>query len=676
MEIKVAKTAGFCFGVNRGVELVYDLVKQGKRVCTLGPIIHNPQLVGDLQQRGVRIIDAPFQAELEETVVIRSHGVGADVYRQLEERNQPYQDATCPFVAKIHRIVSQASREGACILIAGDENHPEVEGIRGHCQCDSHVFRTPEELNNLLKLIEKNDNKSAIMVAQTTFNVGLWEKCVKIAKNLCTNIKIFDTICNATSERQAEAVRLAMESDRMVVIGGRHSSNTVKLYDVCSAHAKTVLIETKDELDPSFFMSAQRIGITAGASTPAYIIKEVLETMSEIVKDNQPVEEMSFAELLEQSEAQAERLYSGKRIKGVITSIAKNEVQVDIGGKQSGFIPAAELSDDPNAKPEDIVSKGDELDLVVLKVNDQDGIVTLSKKRLDAEKGFEEIIAAKDEDKTLTGVITDVVRGGALVLTNGVKIFIPISQLSDHRVENAEEFLKKEVQFKVIEVNPSRRRAVASVRAVLNAEKKAKAEAFWSEVAVGKTYTGTVKSLTDYGAFVDLGGVDGMIHITELSWTKIKHPSDVVKVGDVVEVYVKDIDEEKRKISLGYRKTEDNPWEIFKNNYAVDQVVNVTIVSLTQFGAFAEIIPGVDGLIHISQIANQHIAKVSDVLSVGQKVDVKITEIDLDKKRISLSMRALLEEEAPAEEAEEEETDSEADELAKAVENIEGVELQ
>lgn len=674
-QIKLAKTAGFCFGVDRGVNLVYDLIQQGKKVCTLGPIIHNPQLVADLSTKGVRIIEQPEQAFQDETIVIRSHGVGQSVYHSLKKYQLTYNDATCPFVAKIHKIVFQESSNGNPILIAGNPEHPEVQGIQGHCVGESFVFQTPEELEDLLKNTEKFVKKAPAMVAQTTFQVSLWEKCVEIAKNLCTNLKIFDTICNATSLRQAEAIELAKQSDLMVVIGGRHSSNTKKLLQVCLQYTNAVLIETKDELDPSLIMSAQRVGITAGASTPAYIIKEVLETMSEIIKD-QPTEELSFAELLEQSEAQAERLYTGKRIKGIVTSIAKNEVQVDIGGKQSGFIPSSELSDDPNAKPEEIVAKGDEIDLVVLKVNDQDGIVTLSKKRLDAEKGFDEIIAAKDEDKTLSGVITDVVRGGALVLTNGVKIFIPISQLSDHRVENAEEFLKKEVEFKVIEVNPNRRRAVASVRAVLNAAKKAKAEAFWSEVEVGKTYTGTVKSLTDYGAFVDLGGVDGMIHITELSWTKIKHPSDVVKVGDTVEVYVKDIDEEKKKISLGYRKTEDNPWEIFKNNYAVDQVVNVTIVSLTQFGAFAEIIPGVDGLIHISQIANQHIAKVADVLSVGQKVDAKITEIDLDKKRISLSMRALLEEEAPAETEETDEVDSEKEELKEAVANIEGVEIQ
>lgn len=663
MSITVAKTAGFCFGVDRAVNLVYKLVDDGVQACTLGPIIHNPQLVSDLASKGVRTIERPDQADRQETVVIRSHGVAQSVYDELALEGVAYADATCPFVSKIHRIVSEQSRAGSVILIAGDECHPEVEGIRGHCFGQSFVFNTPEKLEKILTNEIDVSKKRIILVAQTTFKVGLWENCAEIAKKLCTNIEIFDTICNATSERQAEAIRLAKASDLMVVVGGRHSSNTAKLFEVCAKHTQTVLIETGDELDPSLIMPHRKIGITAGASTPAYIIKEVLETMSEIIKD-QP-EELSFAELFEQSEAQAERLYSGKRIKGVITSIAKNEVQVDIGGKQSGFIPASELSDDPNMKPEDIVSKGEELDLVVLKVNDQDGIVTLSKKRLDAEKGFEEIITAKDENKTMTGVITDVVRGGALVLTNGVKIFIPISQLSDRRVENAEEFLKKEVEFKIIEVNPSRKRAVASVRALLNEAKKAKAEEFWASVEIGKTYTGTVKSLTDYGAFVDLGGVDGMIHITELSWTKIKHPSDIVKVGDVVEVYVKDIDQEKKKISLGYRKSEDNPWEIFKKDYAVDQVVNVTIVSLTQFGAFAEIIPGVDGLIHISQIANQHIAKVSDVLSVGQKVDAKITEIDVDKKRISLSMRALLSEA----------TESEADEAAEAVENIEGVEV-
>ena len=640
MQITVAKSAGFCFGVDRAVELVYQLVNEGERVCTLGPIIHNPQVVDDLIQKGVRILDAPEEADPEDMVVIRSHGVAADTYDKLNALGVRYRDATCPFVAKIHRIVSEESAAGKLVLIAGDETHPEVTAIQGHCQGPSFVFKNEQELKSLQKTVEKFVKSGIIMVSQTTFNKTLWESCEEIAKNLYTNIKIFDTICNATHERQSEAVQLARQSDLMIVIGGRHSSNTAKLFEVCSRYCKTVLIETKDELTRDMLLPCGNIGVTAGASTPAYIIKEVLKTMSEIVKNND--EELNFAELLEQS--LNEKLYTGKRVKGIVTSIAPSEIQVDVGAKQAGFVPVSELTDDPNAKPEDIVNKGDEIDLIVLKVNDQEGTVMLSKKRCDAEAGFEAIEKAYEEGTVLDGVVTDVVRGGVLVLTNSVKVFVPASQAAGSRVENLETLLKKPVQFKIIEVKENRRRAVGSVRAVIKEQRAAAAEKFWETVEIGQTFKGEVKSLTSFGAFVDLGGVDGLIHITELSWSKIKHPSEVVNVGDVVEVYVKDLDKENKKISLGYKKSEDNPWEKFKAEYSVGQDVHVKIVSLTQFGAFAEIIPGVDGLIHISQIANQHVAKVADFLEVGQEVDARITEIDIEKKRISLSIRVLLEE--------------------------------
>lgn len=637
--ITVAKTAGFCFGVNRAVDLVYHLVEEVTSVKTLGPIIHNPQLVDDLSQKGVSILDSPQQARSGDTVVIRSHGVGQQVYEELERPGIHLVDATCPFVAKIHKIVAEHSAAGETIIIAGDKNHPEVLGIQGHCQGECYVVKDEQELLEVLK----NIKKPAIMVAQTTFHANLWRKCVEIVKNLCTNLVFFDTICNATNERQAEAVLLAQQNDLMIVIGGKESSNTKKLKEVCAEFAETYLLETAEELDklPPLCQYAS-IGVTAGASTPAYIIKEVLKTMSEML--NKQEGEMDFATLFEQS-LESEKLYNGKRVKGIVTTIAPNEVHVDIGAKQAGIVPADELTDDPSQATSDVVSKGDEIELVVLKVNDQEGIVTLSKKRCDAVAGFEEIKKAAEDGTVLTGTVVNVVKGGVLVLSNHTKVFVPASQVSDKRVEDLNTLLKTEVQFKILEVNERRNRALGSVRAVLESDKKEKEEKFWSEVEVGKIYKGEVKSLTSYGAFVDLGGVDGMIHITELSWSKIKHPSEIVNVGDIVEVYVKDLDPEKRRISLGYKKSEDNPWEIFKRDYKIDDVVKVKIVSFTNYGAFAEIIPGIDGLIHISQIANQRVEKISDILEIGQEVEVKIIDINYDAKRVSLSMRALLPEE-------------------------------
>ena len=654
MSYTLAKTAGFCFGVDRAVNIVYDLLEKNKKVATLGPIIHNPQLVSDLSKRGVRIINEPSEAKKDEVVVIRSHGVTQSVIDELECLNIEYIDATCPFVTKIHNIVKKSSSEGKTVFVAGNCDHPEVKGIVGHTVGNNvYVVSDEIELEKISQNIPEIQKNNSILVAQTTYNTTFWSKCVQIAKKHYTNIKIFDTICSATNERQNEAIKLSQQSDFMIIVGGKESSNTRKLYDLCSKYCKTILIETKDELYQYRLKNFDSIGVTAGASTPAYIIKEVLKTMSEILRND---ENEDFASLFEES-LESEKIYNGKRVTGIVTYVAPNEVQVDIGAKQSGIIPASEYTDDPNARLEDIVKKGDSIELCVVKVNDQEGIVTLSKKRCDAQVGFQKIKEAHDNETILTGVVTDVVRGGILVYSEGIKIFVPASLASDHRIEDLSTLLKSEVKFKVIEVNEGRNRAKGSVRAVLLQDKKEKQAEFWDNAEVGKKYNGEVKSLTTYGAFVDLGGIDGMIHITELSWTKIKHPSQVLNVGDVVEVYIKDLDKEKKRISLGYKKTEDNPWTIFTTKYKLDDVVPVKIVTFTAYGAFAEIIPGVDGLIHISQIANKHVEKIAEVLTVGETVDAKIIEIDEDKKRVSLSMRALLsEEEQKKEKAVEEET--------------------
>ena len=435
----------------------------------------------------------------------------------------------------------------------------------------------------------------------------------------------------------------------MIVVGGKHSSNTAKLKAVCSPYCPTMLIETADELP--VLQGVHKVGITAGASTPAHIIKEVLVTMSEINESavQNPTEGTeSFAEMLEES---LKTLNTDEKVHGVVVGIAPNEVYVDVGRKQAGFIPASELSADPNARPEDLVKIGDEMDLLIMRTNDQEGTIMLSKKRLDSIKGWEVIAAAEESGEVLTGTVTEIIKGGLIAVTNGIRVFIPASQATASRGESLDDLLKKEVRFRIIEVNRGRRRAVGSIRSVLRDEKKALAEKFWETAEEGKEYTGTVKSLTAYGAFVDLGGIDGMIHISELSWTRIKHPSEVVNPGDTVKVYIKALDREKGKISLGYKRQEDNPWNILERDYPVGTVCDVTVVGMTTFGAFANIIPGIDGLIHISQIADHRIEKPQDVLKIGDVVKAKITEIDFEKKRVSLSMRAAAEEAEANEEA-------------------------
>ncbi|WP_457942013.1 bifunctional 4-hydroxy-3-methylbut-2-enyl diphosphate reductase/30S ribosomal protein S1 [Caproiciproducens sp. LBM24188] len=654
MKFYVAKSAGYCFGVNRAVNLVNKLLEEEKKVYTLGPIIHNPQTLAELEAKGVRVVNSPGEVPPGGTIVIRSHGVPKSTLEEVKSQGLECMDATCPYVAKIHQIVAQAGKNGKTVLIAGDASHPEVQGIQGHCIGECFVFRDAQELQNLVENHHFDGNSGVCVVAQTTFSVAEWENCLKIIKRVYTNPTIFDTICNATAKRQSESAFLSQKCDLMIVIGGRQSSNTAKLRDVCGKYCTTYLIESADELPLSALKEAGCIGITAGASTPASIIKEVLDTMSEIIEgaDQNLMEnnaEGSFEEMLEES---LKSLNTDEKVRGVVVGITPSEVYVDVGRKQAGFIPASELSADPNVKPEDIVKVGDELDLLIMRTNDQEGTIMLSKKRLDAVKGWETVAAAEESGEVLTGVVTEVIKGGVIAVTNGIRVFIPASQATASRNDPLEDLLKKEVQFRIIEVNRGRRRAVGSIRSVLKDERKKQAEKFWETAEEGKEYTGVVKSLTSYGAFVDLGGIDGMIHISELSWGRIKHPSEVVNVGDTVNVYIKGLDREKGKISLGYKREEDNPWEILKRDYPVGTVADVTIVGMTTFGAFARIIPGIDGLIHISQIADHRIEKPQDVLKINDVVKAKITEIDFDRKRVSLSIRALLEptEDAPADE--------------------------
>ena len=631
MEIIKAKTAGFCFGVDRAVQLTYDLLAKGVRVATLGPLIHNPQCVADLERRGAVTANSLEEIPDGFEVVIRSHGVEQSVYDALRQRGLMVHDATCPFVAKIHRLAREAGETGKTLLIAGDKNHPEVQGIVGHTRGSVFVFADLAELQAIC--IPEIGKNGIFVAAQTTFEVKKWQECVKFLKKVYTNPEIFDTICNATWARQQEAETLARRCDRMVVIGGRQSSNTQKLAAVAGRYAKTVTVETAGELNREWLRGAHTVGVTAGASTPSSIIEEVLSKMSEEIRE----EELSFEEMID---ASMKPVYAGKVVKGIVTGISPSEIQVDIGTKQTGFVKFEELTNDASAKVEDLVQKGDELDLIVTKVNDQEGVVYLSKKRLDENKGREAVAAAVESGEILEGYVSESNSGGLVVLVNNVRVFVPRSQATLRHGEDYTALVKTNVRLKMKQCEG--RHIVGSIREVLAAENDAKREAFWANVEVDKKYTGVVKSLTNYGAFVDIGGVDGLVHISELSWNRIKHPSEVVSVGDTIEVYVKSIDVENHKVSLGYRKAEDNPWEKFKAEYPIGCTFTAPVVSITKFGAFVRILPGVDGLVHISEISTERVEKVSDALSVGQEVEVKLTDVDYEKKRISLSMKALL----------------------------------
>ena len=659
MKVILAKSAGFCYGVKRAVELAEETARRGEPCVMLGSIIHNRDVVDRLAAQGLRAVDRPDQVPEGSGVLIRSHGESRATYEALRARGAKILDATCPNVSRIHQIVSQAEERGRQPVIVGTPDHPEVLAIAGWCRRPA-VVSGEEELEKWLSERPERRSQPLTFVSQTTSTQKIWNGCVKKAKKECTNAEFFDTICGATSTRQEEARQLAQQCGLMVVVGDRHSSNTKRLAEICRESCpRVLLIERADELDLGTLPRVDMVGITAGASTPAWIIKEVYDKMSDEIMEI----EKSFAEMLEES---IKTLNNGDKVTGTVVAVTPTEVQVELGIKYPGYIALSELTDDPTAKVEDLVKVGDEIEAIVTQVSDRDCLVKLSKRRLDINKGWEEIEAAKDDETVLEGFVTEDNKGGVVVSVKGVRVFVPASQTGLPRETPMSTLLKQKVRLVITEVNRARRRVVGSISRVQRAERAAAAEKVWAEIEEGKHYTGTVKSLTSYGAFVDIGGVDGMVHISELSWSRIKHPSEVVKVGDTVDVYVISFDPEKKKISLGMKDRSQDPWTVFTSTYQVGDTANVRIVKLMTFGAFAEVVPGVDGLIHISQLADHRVEKPGDVVAEGDRVDVKITDVDMENKKISLSIRALLEEapqeepaaeeEAPAEEAQEPET--------------------
>lgn len=634
LEIKISNNAGFCFGVKRAVDAVNGLLSERKSVATLGPIIHNAQMIDEFKEKGVKIISSVDEAAPGDVIVVRSHGVSQKVIDEIIKAGNNFVDATCPFVKKIHRIVSSENNKGKIALIAGDKNHPEVAGIVGNCCSTYYIFKNANELEKIIFEKKISENTPVIVLAQTTFDVTEWNKSLEILKNNCTNLQIFDTICNTTVNRQKEAERLSKICDVMIVIGGKDSSNTKKLSNICQKNCKTYHIETKNDLLFTDIMNANYVGITAGASTPANIIEEVKTTMENITKNNEMEE--NFEQLLEES---LNKMSTDKKVKGTVIKITPKEVFVDIGRKQSGYVPLVELTNDTTLSPEEIVNIGDEIDLLIMRTDDQDGTIMLSKKRVDNASIWEELEASVGQN--LTGKVIGEVKGGIIVLYKGARVFVPASMATARRGEPLDALKNQIVEFKLLEVDRRRRRVVGSIRAVLDEKRNAMRQAFWEKAKVGDVMTGTVRSFTPYGAFVDIGGLDGMIYIGDLSYEKVRHPSNVLDLGQQISVIVKELDQDKNKVGLGYKEQFENPWDTFAENYHVGDVVDAEIVNLTDFGAFARIIPGVDGMIHVSQISPNRIEKPSDALNIGQNVRAKIVEIIPEKSRIGLSMKEI-----------------------------------
>ena len=656
MELIVSKYLGYCFGVNRAITTLFKTIDEqpGRKCYTYGPIIHNKRITDQLAQRGVAVIDDISLAEPGSLVFIRTHGVSGSVLRSLNERGVEYVDLTCPYVQKIHNIAKRSD----CLLMVGDIRHPEVIGILGDAKGESRAVTSLEELRAVLR---EDPRKTYTMVAQTTFNLELWLEMRAYLESFrqtdsglldsegypVSAVTVCDTICRSTSDRQKEVEEMAKNCDYIVIVGDKHSSNTKKLYEIARNYCSACYIEEATEL-PQFLSEYKKIGLSTGASTPGSTIEEVINIMmNENNNVNLNEEDIDFAAALEAS-LQVTRV--GQRISGTVCVVGTNEVQVELGGKHTGVIPASEFSEEELAA----LKVGDEVEAFVIKVSELEGTALLSKKKLDSIKGFEKLEAAKESGEILTGTVSEVVKGGLVVFVNSVRVFVPASLASLRKDTDLEVMKDQEVRLRIIELEKAGRRTriIGSIKSVLKEEKDAAQAKIWESIEVGKKYDGVVKSLASFGAFVDIGGVDGLVHITDLAWTKIKHPSEIVKEGDCIEVEVKAYDPENRKISLTFKKANEDPWTILPQKYEVGDVIPVTVLKLMPYGAFVSVIPGIDGLVHISQIANHRVEKVGDALKVGDEVDAKIIEINYETKKISLSIKAALPEEDAVEDAE------------------------
>lgn len=638
MQVKRGQYAGFCYGVKRAVDMAEKTALEVPVLYTAGPIIHNQFVIEQQRKIGIIPCESGEDVPAGAPVIIRAHGITKEAEQALLDKNCRIFNATCPNVLQIHKIAEEESAKGRFVLVIGSKDHPEVLGILSRAQHKQAL----SELSELEEFSKTHANVPISVVAQTTLNRVKFVNFQEFIKKCFTNAVFFDTICMATAKRQGEVRQYADKFGSVVVIGDGASSNSRKLYEIsCEYNNSVQFIESLEGLDLSALRGKDGVFLTAGASVPDLIIEEVYKAMDNQIVTNSE----SFAELLEQS---LKTLHTGDKVTGIVTQIKPTDIHVDLGVKQDGYIPISELSDDPTYDVEANIKQGMEIEAFVVRVNDIEGTIMLSKKRLDSVKNWETVEKACEDKTPLEGIIIDQNKGGVVASVLGVRVFIPASQTGLPKDTSFDTMMKTRHPVLITEVNRQKRRIVGSIRALLANARREAEEKIWADIAVGNKYEGVVKSFTSYGAFVDIGGVDGMVHISELSWNRVKHPSDMLKLGDKVNVYVIALDPEKKKISLGYRLASENPWTKFVETYAAGDVVNVEIVKFMPFGAFAQVVPGVDGLIHISQISDRRIGKADEVLKIGQKIDAKITEIDMEKKKISLSIRVLLEEIAPA----------------------------
>lgn len=630
MKIVLAKNAGFCFGVKRAVDKATEtLMNSNESIYSLGPLVHNKQVVEKFNRQGLKTIENPDEIKLGR-VIIRAHGVPYGTYEKLSKNNIDIIDCTCPYVKSIHDKVKEYLQKGYKIVIIGDKNHPEVIGINGWCNNEGIVINDEKEAETLPHL------DKICIVSQTTNRQEKFKALSEIISKKSDDVKIYNTICNATYLRQESCKELAKTVEAMIVIGGYHSSNTNKLVEISKKYCNNVFhIETLNDLPIDNIPKFQTIGITAGASTPDWIIKEVIDKM----------ENMNNEEMIKAIEESLVRLHRGDIVKGKVIALNNDEVMVNLGYKSDGIIPREELSNDPSVSPQDLYKEGEEIEVYVISLDDGEGNVLLSTKILEAIKGWDELEQLYNNKDKVSCKVVDVVKGGVIAIVKGLNGFIPASLISTSYVEDLNVFKGKSFDVKIIDFDRSKKRIILSRKELEKEEIEKKQNEVWNSLEIGKIIDGKVMRITDFGAFVDIGGIDGLIHISDMSWNRIKHPSEAVHEGENVEVQILNFDRQKGRISLGLKQTMPEPWEVFIKEYKVGDITEGTVVNMLDFGAFIRLNVGVDGLVHVSQISNEHVNRPADKLSLGEKVTVKIMDIKEDERKISLSMKEVMKEE-------------------------------
>ena len=624
MKIIVAKNSGFCNGVRRSVDLANKASEKNIKTYTLGPLVHNPTQVKMLEKKGVSVVDENEVLKIKNSqIVIRSHGVSENLKENLKNNSNEVVDATCPVLLNIYKKIIEKENEGYTVVIIGDKEHPEIKAMASYVN-NGIIIKDETEAKNITNM------SKLYVVSQTTNRIDFFENIAHELEKTNDDVVIENTICNATRLRQEACKSLSKEVDCMIVVGGFNSSNTNKLYQIAQKYCENVQrIETVKDLPLQKLSNFNIIGVIAGASTPDQVIEEVVNRMDDLTNE----------ELMNSIEDSMKKIYPRDVVNGTIIDVKDDEVFVDIQYRADGIVKLDEMTEQQRENPKDNFEIGQEVEVYVIKLDDGEGNVSLSTRRVEGMKNWKNLREAYENDQTVEGDVTGANKGGLTARVMGINGFVPASQIAPYFVKNFKKFVGEHWDLKIISIDERKNRLVLSRKDIV----EEKLDEQWDELEEGQVITGKVARLTDFGAFIEIGSLDGLLHVSDIAWTRVEHPKDVLNIGDDIEVKILKLNKEKNRISLGRKQLLEKPFAEFTNEHEVGDVITGKVVNLLDFGAFVEVSEGVEGLIHVSEISWDHVEKPSDELNVGDEVEVKILSIDPEEEKIGLSIKALKE---------------------------------